>query len=62
MLGGDRRALDELRSDRRLAELFARAEPRMLDIPEPRHEVLADAAQRARAVELVVRDRTAGRE
>ncbi|UKD55935.1 hypothetical protein L3Q65_04250 [Amycolatopsis sp. FU40] len=62
VLGGDRRALDELRSDRRLAELFDRAEPRVLDLPEPRHEVLADAAQRARAVELVVRDRTAGRE
>ncbi|WP_162834795.1 acVLRF1 family peptidyl-tRNA hydrolase [Amycolatopsis circi] len=62
VLGGDRRALDELRADRRLAKLFDRAEPRVLEIPEPRREVLAEAAQRARAVELVVRDPTTGRE
>ncbi|ATY11092.1 hypothetical protein CU254_11900 [Amycolatopsis sp. AA4] len=62
LLGGDRRALDELRADRRLAELFDRAEPRVLEIPEPRREVLAEAALRARAVELVVRDPAAGRE
>ncbi|MBB2499274.1 acVLRF1 family peptidyl-tRNA hydrolase [Amycolatopsis echigonensis] len=58
VLGGDRRALDELRADRRLAKLFDRAEPRVLDIPEPRREVLAEAALRARAVELVVREQT----
>ncbi|WP_167756711.1 MULTISPECIES: acVLRF1 family peptidyl-tRNA hydrolase [unclassified Amycolatopsis] len=62
VLGGDRRALDQLRSDRRLAELFDRAEPRVLEIPEPGYEVLAEAAQRARAVHLVVRDRTPGPE
>jgi len=56
VLGGDRRALDELRADRRLAKLFERAEPRVLEIPEPRREVLAEAALRARAVELVVRE------
>ncbi|MYW95576.1 hypothetical protein G3I59_34530 [Amycolatopsis rubida] len=39
---------------RRLGKLFDRA--------EPLHQVPAEAAQRARAVELVVRDRTAGRE
>ncbi|MET9260621.1 acVLRF1 family peptidyl-tRNA hydrolase [Amycolatopsis sp. NPDC004079] len=62
VLGGDRRALGELRADRRLAKLFDRAEPRVLEIPEPRREVLAEAAQRARAVELVVREPTAGPE
>lgn len=62
VLGGDRRALGELRADRQLAALFDRAEPRVLEIPEPRREVLAEAAQRARAVDLVVRDPAAGRE
>nr|WP_235079066.1 acVLRF1 family peptidyl-tRNA hydrolase [Amycolatopsis orientalis] len=62
VLGGDRRALGELRADRRLATLFDRAEPRVLEIPEPRREVLAEAARRARAAELVVREPTAGRE
>jgi hypothetical protein len=56
VLGGDQRALDELRADRRLAAVFARAEPRVLDVPEPRKTVLDDAAQRARAVEIVVLD------
>lgn len=54
-LGGDSRALDELRTDRRLEPLFTRAEPRILDVPEPRRSVLEDAAQRARAVEITVR-------
>lgn len=58
VLGGDRRALDELRADRRLAKLFDRAEPRVLETSEPRREVLAEAALRARAVELVVREQT----
>ncbi|MFD8495313.1 acVLRF1 family peptidyl-tRNA hydrolase [Amycolatopsis sp. NPDC059657] len=55
-LGGDRRALDELREDRRLAELFARAESRVLDIPEPRRTVLDDAAERVLGVVIVVKD------
>lgn len=54
VLGGDRRALDELREDRRLAPLFARAEPRVLDISEPRRTVLDEAAVRAIAVEVVL--------
>ncbi len=57
VLGGDQRALDELRADRRLASVFARAESRVLDVPEPRKTVLDDAARRARAVEIVVLDR-----
>ncbi|MEC3976628.1 acVLRF1 family peptidyl-tRNA hydrolase [Amycolatopsis sp. H20-H5] len=56
VLGGDRRALDELRADRRLAPLFALAEPRVLDIVEPRRTVLDDAAERAVSVEIRLRD------
>lgn len=56
VLGGDTAALDELRADRRLTALLARAEPRVLDVPEPRRAVLDEAARRARAVEVVVRE------
>lgn len=56
VLGGDAVALDDLRADRRLAALLARAEPRVLDVPEPRRAVLDEAARRALAVEIVVRD------
>jgi hypothetical protein len=56
VLGGDIRAIDILRTDSRLAELFARAESRIIDVPEPRRSVLDDAAQRARSVEIVVRE------
>ncbi|UOZ02617.1 acVLRF1 family peptidyl-tRNA hydrolase [Amycolatopsis sp. WQ 127309] len=56
VLGGDRRALDELREDRRLAPLFARAEPRVLELGEPRRSVLEDAAARALEVEITLRD------
>ncbi|WP_410591957.1 acVLRF1 family peptidyl-tRNA hydrolase [Amycolatopsis sp. lyj-23] len=56
VLGGDRRALDELRADRRLAPLFARAEPRVLDVGEPSYAVLEDAAVRALSVQVTLRD------
>ena len=56
VLGGDAAALDALRADRRLAALLARAEPRVLDVPEPRRAVLDEAAARAWAVEVVVRE------
>ncbi|MFL6141356.1 MAG: acVLRF1 family peptidyl-tRNA hydrolase [Labedaea sp.] len=56
MLGGDQHALDTLRADPRLSAVFARAEPRILDVPEPRRTVLDEAAKRARAVEIVVKD------
>lgn len=56
VLGGDAAALDDVRADRRLADLLARAEPRVLDVPEPRRAVLDEAARRALAVEIVVRD------
>jgi Actinobacteria/chloroflexi VLRF1 release factor len=58
VLGGDRRALETLRADRRLTALLDRAEPRVLDVPEPRRTVLDDAAVRARAVEVVVQSRS----
>jgi hypothetical protein len=54
VLGGDRRALDQLRADPRLAPLFARAEPAVLDVPQPRRTVLDDAARRARCARIVV--------
>ncbi|WP_026425086.1 acVLRF1 family peptidyl-tRNA hydrolase [Actinokineospora inagensis] len=56
VLGGDRQALDVLRADRALAPVFALAQDRVLDVPEPRRSVLEDAAERAFAVEVVVRD------
>ncbi|XVS62426.1 acVLRF1 family peptidyl-tRNA hydrolase [Actinosynnema sp. CA-299493] len=56
VLGGDRQALEALRGDRRLGEVFALASPRVLDVPEPRRAVLDEAAARARAVEVVVRE------
>jgi hypothetical protein len=56
VLGGDRRALDELRADRRLAPLFARAEPRVLELGEPRRSILEEAAARALEVEITLRD------
>lgn len=57
VLGGDQRALDRLRAERRLAPVFAIAEPRVLDVGEPRRAVLDEAALRARAVEIVLRER-----
>ena len=56
VLGGDRRALDELRADRRLAPLFARAEPRVLEVGEPSRAVLDEAAVRALSVQVTLRD------
>jgi hypothetical protein len=54
VLGGDRRALDTLRADPRLADVFAIAQPRVLDVPEPRRVVLDEAAERALATEILV--------
>ena len=56
VLGGDRQALDTLRADARLKDLLAGAEPRVLDVPEPRRAVLDEAARRAIAVEVEVHD------
>jgi hypothetical protein len=56
VLGGDRRALDGLRQDPKLSALLASAEPRVLNVPEPRRSVLDEAARRAVAVEVQVHD------
>ncbi|MGH3692700.1 MAG: acVLRF1 family peptidyl-tRNA hydrolase [Pseudonocardiaceae bacterium] len=55
ILGGDTAALRTLAADPRLAALLERAEPRVLDIPEPRRAVLDEAAHRARCVEVHLR-------
>ncbi|WP_328345009.1 acVLRF1 family peptidyl-tRNA hydrolase [Micromonospora sp. NBC_00421] len=54
--GGDRRAVDTVLADRRLAPLAARRAERLLDVPEPRHAVLVGAVTAARAVHVLVRD------
>ncbi|PRX46013.1 hypothetical protein B0I33_108160 [Prauserella shujinwangii] len=56
VLGGDRKALDELRRDPRLERVFALAVTTLPDLGEPRRTVLDEAAGRARSVEIVVRD------
>ncbi|MFE9655768.1 acVLRF1 family peptidyl-tRNA hydrolase [Micromonospora sp. NPDC006431] len=54
--GGDRRAVDTVLADRRLAPLAALRADRLLDVPEPRHAVLVNAIAAARAVHVLVRD------
>lgn len=54
--GGDRRAVDTVLADRRLAPLAALRAERLLDVPEPRHAVLVGAIDAARAVRILVRD------
>ena len=54
--GGDRRAVETILADRRLAPLAVLRAPDLLDVPEPRHAVLVEAADRARAVRILVRE------
>lgn len=54
--GGDRRAVEEILADRRLAPLAALRAERLLDVPEPRHAILVDAVAAARSVRIVIRD------
>lgn len=54
--GGDRRAVDTVLADRRLAPLVGLRAERLLDVPEPRHAVLVGAVTAARAVHVLVRD------
>lgn len=58
--GGDRRAIDTILADRRLAPLAARRAERLLDVAEPRHVVLVEAITAARAVRVLVRDPAPG--
>ncbi|SCF02750.1 hypothetical protein GA0070612_3147 [Micromonospora chokoriensis] len=54
--GGDRRAVDIVLADRRLAPLVPLRAERLLDVPEPRHAVLVAAVTAARAVHIRLRD------
>ncbi|HEX6970176.1 MAG TPA: acVLRF1 family peptidyl-tRNA hydrolase [Micromonosporaceae bacterium] len=54
--GGDRRAVDAVLADRRLASLATLRAERLLDVPQPRHAVLVAAVAAARAVRILVRD------
>jgi hypothetical protein len=58
VLGGDGHALDALRAQPALAGVFALAQPRVLDVPQPRRTVLDDAAGRAYSLEILVREPT----
>lgn len=50
--GGDRSMVDAVLADRRLEPLVALRHPHLLDVPEPRLEVLRDAAVAARRVRI----------
>jgi hypothetical protein len=52
VLGGERRAVDALRADRRLAPVFALAVPRFLTTPDPKLAVLQATARQFRAVRI----------
>ncbi|MEH1169460.1 acVLRF1 family peptidyl-tRNA hydrolase [Micromonospora sp. CPCC 205539] len=54
--GGDRRAVDTVLADRRLAPLVPLRAERLLDVAEPRHVVLVGAVGAARAVRILLRD------
>ena len=56
--GGDRRAVDAVLADARLAPLLPLRADRLLEVPEPRHAVLVVAIGAARAVSILVRDAT----
>lgn len=56
VLGGDRRAVDALRPDRRLAPLLALETEPFLAVPEPRLAVLRDTPALFRAVRVRVVD------
>ncbi|GAA3447390.1 hypothetical protein Pve01_63410 [Planomonospora venezuelensis] len=56
VLGGDRRAVDALRADRRLAPVFALEAGPFLAVPDPRHAVLAGTPAQFRAVRIRVVD------
>lgn len=56
VLGGDRRAVDALRPDRRLAPLLALEKEPFLVVPDPKHAVLRDTPAQFRAVRVRVVD------
>ncbi|MEV1201831.1 acVLRF1 family peptidyl-tRNA hydrolase [Microbispora rosea] len=56
VLGGDRRSIDEIRRDRRLAPLFALESGPFLSVPDPRPAVLEGAPALFRAVRVRLLD------
>ena len=52
VLGGDRRAVADLRDDSRLAPYFALAAERFLTVPDPKRAVLIEAAKQFTAVRI----------
>jgi hypothetical protein len=56
VLGGDRRAIDELRGDRRLTQLFDLEAAPFLAVPDPKLAVLAGTPKLFRAVRVRIRD------
>ena len=52
VLGGDRRAVEELREDRRLGPLLALAVPPFLTVPDPKRAVLQQTPKAFRAVRI----------
>jgi VLRF1 release factor-like protein len=52
VLGGDRRAVAELRDDPRLAPYFGLATERFLTVPDPKRAVLVEAAKQFTAVRI----------
>jgi hypothetical protein len=56
MVGGDRSAIDEVLTDRRLAPLLPLVTGRLLDVPDPRLKVLEKTPDLFRAVRITVVD------
>ncbi|HEY6593760.1 MAG TPA: acVLRF1 family peptidyl-tRNA hydrolase [Asanoa sp.] len=54
--GGDRRTVDAVLEDRRLAPLAAIRAGRLLAVGEPRHATLQAAVEAARAVEILIKE------
>jgi hypothetical protein len=52
VLGGDRRAVADLRDDPRLAPYFGLASERFLTVPDPKRAVLLEAAKQFTAVRI----------
>lgn len=56
VFGGDRKAVDALRGDRRMAEVFALEAGPFLTVPDPKLAVLRDTPQLFRAVRIHIAD------
>ena len=57
MLGGDKRAMAELRQDPRLAPYLAIATDRFLTVPDPKRAVLEDAPRLFLSVKIRLTER-----